>query len=154
MKLVITTQYMENYGSEDEPFWKFKGGEIFVVSNLTKSQSEKIIDQGISTLKSLIEYSNPMTKEYIIEYSVVEDHIKICEEWESPTQLSWTNSRWTASRVTENDGFSMMRSEIAKQIETWDLMMNGGHENYSCSFIMRETNLVVKESDVSLELLN
>ena len=29
MKLYITTQYYENYGSADNPYWKAKGGEDY-----------------------------------------------------------------------------------------------------------------------------
>jgi hypothetical protein len=44
-----------------------------------------------------------------------------------------------------------MRSEIARKIETWDMMMNSQRENYVCTFVMRDGR-IVKESDLSLEI--
>ncbi len=46
MKLVICTQYRENYGTEDRPYWKMKGGNVYVVENLTMSQAQKAIASG------------------------------------------------------------------------------------------------------------
>ena len=136
MKLVIYTQYTENYGDSDQPYWKNKGGSTYVVENLTQPQVTKIKEQGLPTLTALIEYANSFSTESIIGNNVVPDSVSICEEWESPIKLAWVNSRWTASRVTENDEFSFLRKEIARKIETWDMMMNGERENYDCTYVM------------------
>ena len=32
-KLVITTQYMENYGDKNDPYMKFKGGNTYELPN-------------------------------------------------------------------------------------------------------------------------
>ena len=32
-KLVIQTQYLENYGSPENPYMKFKGGSTYVMHN-------------------------------------------------------------------------------------------------------------------------
>ena len=136
MKLVIYTQYTENYGDSDQPYWKNKGGSTYVVENLTQPQVNKVQEHGLPTLTALIEYANKFSTEYIIGHHVVPDSVSICEEWESPIKLAWVNSRWTASRVTENDEFSFLRKEIARKIETWDMMMNGERENYDCTYVM------------------
>jgi len=34
-KLLIVTQVLENYGSEDNPWWKAKGSSEYVVKNFT-----------------------------------------------------------------------------------------------------------------------
>ena len=54
MKLLIYTQVEENYGAHDwsgkgecPQYWKFKGGETFVVRDLTNEQLEKINNVGI-----------------------------------------------------------------------------------------------------------
>ena len=146
MKLVIYTQYAENYGDEDKPYWKMKGGDTYVVENLTQSQVTKIQEQGVPTLKALIEYKNPMSEEYIIGFNVVPDSTSICEEWETPTKLSWLNSRWAALKVEENNELSCWNPKIERRIQTWDLMMQGQRENYNCVFVMRNGS-VVKESD-------
>ena len=42
-KLVIDTQYLENYGSSENPYMKFKGGSTYVEDYCVKSQTGKII---------------------------------------------------------------------------------------------------------------
>ena len=148
MKLVIYTQYTENYGEADAPYWKNKGGSTYVVENLTQPQVTKIKEQGLPTLTALIEYANSFSTESIIGNSVVPDSTSICEEWESPIKLAWTNNRWTASRVTKNDEFGFLRKEIDRKIETWDMMMNGERENYNCTYVLRDGR-IGKGSDVA-----
>jgi hypothetical protein len=53
--------------------------------------------------------------------------------------------------LPENGEYGFMRSEIARQIQSWDLMMQGQRENYTCSYVMRDGR-IVKESDLSLEI--
>ena len=60
--LVIQTQYRENYAAHnegyehgvDEAHWKFKGGSTYFVTDLTESNINSIIDNGIPTLSKLI----------------------------------------------------------------------------------------------------
>jgi hypothetical protein len=147
MKLVIQTQYKENYGTSAEPYWKFKGGSVYVVENLTASQAVRCVEDGIPTLTSLIQYSNPMSEEYIVGYNVVEDNAVVCDEWESPTKLAWVNNRWTATTVTENDEYGYMVSSVARKIETYDMLMGAERENYTCTYVMRNGD-VVKSTDI------
>ena len=64
--LVIQTQYRENYAAHNEdyvhgtsePYWKFKGGSTYFVTDLTSEQINKIAQKGIPTLTKLIYYSN------------------------------------------------------------------------------------------------
>ena len=71
MKVLITTQYRENYGSENEPYWKFKGGsEYFILSvDPLKVAPGLLVEQ----VRSKIEYSNPMSEEYILDWELVSD---------------------------------------------------------------------------------
>ena len=59
MKLVITTQIRENYaahnGFNGEYYWKMKGGNTYVVEDLSSKHVNKIADGGIPTLTKLIE---------------------------------------------------------------------------------------------------
>jgi gamma-glutamyl-gamma-aminobutyrate hydrolase PuuD len=64
MKLVINTQYRENYAAHDEgyehgvseAYWKFKGGTTYVVPRFTDVNN---ITQVMKKLDSLISYGNP-----------------------------------------------------------------------------------------------
>ena len=106
-KLVIQTQFKENYGAHDcdvkgecPQYWKFKGGDTYVVENLTSTQIQKIVDNGIPTLSNLIEYSNDYAKEYILDWSVEEDSKVVCEEWETPIICVWKMDRWISVSYT------------------------------------------------------
>ena len=64
--LVIQTQYRENYAAHnedykhgiDEPYWKFKGGSTYFVTNLTSKQINKIAQKGIPALTKSVSYTH------------------------------------------------------------------------------------------------
>ena len=152
MQVVITTQIRENYGTAEKPYWKFKGGDTYVVSNLSVAQTLKIKESGIPTLKGLIETRNDGFEEYVVDWSILDDEAKVGEAWESLTQLSWVGGRWTAGRVIENDEYGYMRQEIARKVEAWDMLMEGGRENYKCYYILRQDGRAV-DHDGLVQLL-
>jgi hypothetical protein len=71
MKVLITTQYRENYGTEADPYWKFKGGSEYFIEGVDplKVAPGTLVDK----VKSEIEYSNPMSEEYILDWELVAD---------------------------------------------------------------------------------
>lgn len=68
-KLYITTQYTENYGSEEDPYWKSKGSYDYFVPNVTEDRMLEVMDRACK----VIEHSNPFSHETIIGYRVVDD---------------------------------------------------------------------------------
>lgn len=92
MKLVILTQFRENYGAHDwdgkgecPQYWKFKGGDTYIVDvNLQEAQDKSFY----ARVAKCIEHSSNYSEEYIIGETLVDDvdfvesdHV---EEWESP----------------------------------------------------------------------
>jgi len=82
MKILITTQYMENYAAHDwdgigecPQGWKMKGGEDFIISveDFRLVPFSSSLDMLVDSLREKIEYSNNFSKEYIIGYDLVED---------------------------------------------------------------------------------
>ena len=71
MKILITTQYRENYGTAEEPYWKFKGGEDYFIEGVDplKTAPGLLVEQ----VRSEIEYANPMSEEYILDWELVAD---------------------------------------------------------------------------------
>jgi hypothetical protein len=135
MKLVITTQYLENYAADgDAPFWKPKGGEVYVVRNLTWDQIDRIEANGIPTLTSLIEYSNECSREYILNTAIVENDGYECESWESVIELSYdrVERRWVASRTTGRDDCWV--DGIDYKVECWIPRPGGKREDYTCAY--------------------
>jgi len=134
MKLVITTQYLENYSNTDTPYWKAKGGEVYVVRDLTWNQVDRIEAEGIPTLTSLIEYSNEGSREYILNTAIVENDGYECESWESVIELSYdrVERRWVASRTTHRD--ESWVDGIDYKVECWAPNTDGSKKDYTCAY--------------------
>jgi hypothetical protein len=71
MKILITTQYRENYGTPAEPYWKFKGGEDYFILGVdpVKTAPGVLVEQ----VRGQIEYSGEMSEEYILDWELVAD---------------------------------------------------------------------------------
>lgn len=151
MKIVITTQFRENYGDSDKPYWKFKGGDTYVVPNLSVEQTLKVKDNGIPTLKALIETRNEGFEEYVVDWSILDDDAVVCEPWETPFNLFWESGRWVARRTVENGEYGYMRNEVASKTEGYDMLMGGDRENYVATYTMRNGD-VVDSKDVEAYL--
>lgn len=142
MKLVIQTQYRENYGAHDwsgegecPQYWKFKGGSTYVVRDISPAQRERINSSGIPTLTTLIEYRNEASEEYILGYEVVEDDAPEGEPWETATEFQWKLDRWIAVKHTDNRGeYGYMRSEILSKRESWIQLIGGERSDYRCEY--------------------
>lgn len=140
MKLVINTQIRENYGDADQPFWKFKGGETYIVPNLTVEQVLKIKDKGIPTLTALIESNNPMFEEYVQNWAFLDDDAVVCEDWESPYILSWENNTWVCRQVQLNDG--SFRRPVVSKIIRYTMGMAGERLDFECAYEIEDGRVV------------
>lgn len=148
MKIVINTQIRENYGSTDKPYWKFKGGETYIVPNLTVEQALKIKDVGIPTLTKLIESNSEMFEEYVQNWAILDDDFVVVEPWETPFNLYWEQGRWVARRTVMNDQYGYMNAEVASKVEKYDMLMGGDRENFEAVYTMRNGD-VVDSKDVN-----
>lgn len=75
MDILIYTQYQENYGTETAPYWKHKGGRAVRVMGFTHPLNDGIRAAAQAVFESMcprIEYSNPMSEEYIVDWELVE----------------------------------------------------------------------------------
>jgi hypothetical protein len=89
-KLIIETQYMENYDVDEvteEGYWKFKGGNTFIVDNVDVNNIQSVANEIIP----LIEYDNSMSREFVIEWTVVND------DWQS--QYEKDQKEWDAGSM-------------------------------------------------------
>jgi hypothetical protein len=147
-KLVIQTQYKENYAAWDwdgqgecPQGWKFKGGTTYVMPNCAEDID---VDSVVEAISSHITVSNDHTAEYIISADVVDYNKKVCEDWETTTEFTLFSGKpgqVTFMKVTDNRDMGYMRSEILEKIETWTAELSGGYldrENYSAEFLMED----------------
>ena len=142
MKLALWTQTLENYGAHtwdgtgDCPqYWKAKGGETFVVAGLSVADAldaQQIVNQ----IRSLVEQDSEYFREYIIDWSILDDDAQVGEEWESPTFLARKDGEWIAERVTINGEYGYMRPEIHSKIERWTMLAGGARSDYQHAYAM------------------
>ena len=141
MKLVIYTQVEENYGVFDwdgkgscPQYWKPKGGETYVVRNLTERQAERIEKKGIPTLALLLTQSNDGFREYVNGWTLLQDDDYECEDWETPIYLTYNTiaKAWKAVRYQKNDGCFV--KGIVEKIDRWTLAPNGEQTHYMCYY--------------------
>jgi len=92
MKLVILTQFRENYGAHDwdgkgecPQYWKFKGGDTYIVEVSLEEAQDR---QFYKDVYKCIEHSSDYSEEYVIGEELVDDidfkesnHV---EDWDSP----------------------------------------------------------------------
>jgi hypothetical protein len=148
MKIVIQTQYRENYAAHNEDYvpgvsedyWKFKGGDTYIVNDATadQAQSSSFWDE----LEALVTYHNDASEEYILDMQVIddmdfkaEDHF---QEWETPTYITQAEYGFIATKKTLNGEFGYMRPEIESRFETWTMLPRQERKFYSSSFTMKD----------------
>ena len=138
MKLVIYTQVRENYGDETNPRWKYKGGETYVVRDISEAQRERIQRQGIPTLSALIEYSNPASEEYVRDYDIVADNVRECDPWESVIECTYSEGAWHASVETLNNEYGYLRSDIGRKLAVYTMLPRGERGDYTVEYYDRQ----------------
>ena len=92
MKLVIHTQFRENYGAHDwdgnssecPQYWKFKGGDTYIIDvTLQEAQDRAFYD----AVYQCIEHSSDYSEEYVLGETLVDDldfvESEHVEEWYS-----------------------------------------------------------------------
>jgi len=135
MKLVIYTQCKENYGTADKPYWKFKGGDTYIVPNLTADHAVKIGKTGIPTLISLIESRNPMFEEYVQNWAMLDDDVATHEDWEAPYVLSYTKGKWVCTQVQKGNDWGFHES-IVSCTKTYTMAAGGDKQDYDAVYTL------------------
>ncbi len=154
MKLVIQTQYRENYaypewdGKGEVPQgWKFKGGSTYVVPNFSDYNK---VSEVMKELDSLITFGNDACEEYILDWSIQEDNAKVCEDWETVTKIfiddpkpGVVNPHVTALKVSNNRGeYGWMRKEILEHVEAWTMLPESERSDYKGTYLMNDGDIV------------
>jgi hypothetical protein len=144
MKAVIYTQVRENYGAHDwdgkgecPQYWKFKGGNTFVVHGVTIEQNMSA--EWWSQLQNAVESRSEMFEEYITSDDVVDDidfdESKYVEEWDAPINLVFAGGRFLATRFTKVDPWK--DSSVVGKWEQW-VQVNGDREDYKLLYEMKD----------------
>jgi hypothetical protein len=158
--IFITTQYMENYGTNEVPYMKFKGGSNYQVGPLSPDATENEVATMLAQVRpiittSLIE-SGGGCEEYILESKVIEgsDWSGLIEDWDTVTELHYLRGEWTAMKVTDNRGDAMwMRREILEKTESWTCGPHQERKDYKVEFLMENGDFLESQAELS-EWLN
>ncbi len=152
MKIIIKTQYRENYGAHDwdgagscPQYWKNKGGYTYVVEGVSVEKAQELTLEDVKEISSLITYNSNFSEEYIIMHSIQDNDSIVCEDWETPVFMSKENNVWIARSVTKNDEYGYMNQKISEKHESYNMLISGGRENYSASFLLKNGALVSSE---------
>ena len=147
-KLVIQTQYKENYGwSEGTDHWKFKGGTTYVLPNCGDAD----VDEVLSVITPYIAYHNDASAEYILSAEVVPFNKKVVEDWETTTEFTLLGDEPAFMKVTDNREDGWMRREILEKIETWTgcLESDSGRKDYNVEFLMEDGDFCHSNKELS-----
>ena len=108
MKLVIHTQFRENYGAhtwdgkgECPQYWKFKGGDTFVMA----IEDPNNRPNNIHEIEDLISYKDDGSEEYVLDWSFEDDDATVCEEWETPWNIYKEEDGYYASRFVKAEDY-------------------------------------------------
>ena len=136
MKLLIQTQFKENYGAhtwdgkgECPQYWKFKGGDTFVVPGVN---SKDLLPQ----LTKLIEYKDEGSEEYIIFAEVVADEATECESWETPWTVHVEDMGFYASRYVKAEDY--WQPGYAGKATSYKMKPGGERESFQEAYIKLE----------------
>ena len=150
--LIIQTQYKENYAAHnenyehgvDEPHWKFKGGTTYYVSDLSERALNYIAHNGIPSLTALIEFSNAASKEYILNWEIVDDGpYNHCEKWETPVEFYYhrdediAKCEWRCRTFKTNEPeYTRWDERIRARAEQWTPGLSGNRVDgsYKCQY--------------------
>ena len=139
MILAIQTQYRENYGDEENPHWKSKGGSTYLVTDLSDSE---IADVDLMEIRNLIDYANPMSEEWVIGVSIeADDYTSDYEKWQKEDECA-TSIYYDTRIVRREDGTYVATDQFkgsgGSYVKTWNMAPAGEKENYSYTETLAE----------------
>jgi hypothetical protein len=150
-KLVIQTQYRENYAAQNEDYvhgvdntyWKNKGGSTYVLPHYTGNGE-------LGALTKLIVYGNPASEEFIIDCRIEEENTaKVCESWETFTEIfENTPGVFNALKITDNREDGYMRSEILEMTEGWTMLPNSERSGYRVQYLTHDGDIQESQSEL------
>lgn len=151
MKIVIQTQFRENYGAhtwdgkgECPQYWKSKGGETYVLRDLAVKDALKSAAI-VEKIRSLIEHRSEGSEEYIIDWRLADDcESDGCEAWETPWVISpQDEGDYIAFREVRNDDeYGYMRQDILKKVEKYRMVQSGNREDYNVQYFLRDGGIM------------
>jgi hypothetical protein len=125
VKLVLNTQYMENYGER----WKAKGGSTYVVTDKSLLSSPEALEE----IRGHIGHSDDHSSEVVREEYIVSRDATVCESWETLNEIYRAeDGTYRVKSVTPNNDYGSMRHQIA--FKTVDKPLGDERGDYSIEY--------------------
>jgi|TARA_R100000081_G_C4780873_1_gene151440 hypothetical protein len=149
-KLVIETQYMENYGDAQSPYMKFKGGSTYVMFNcgdeLTENEIATIIARVRPYITTTLADSNGGCEEYITSHGIIDHKDAHCADFETAIQFSFDGADVNFIKRLDNQSEAgYLRKSIIERTETW----TNNRENYKVEFLMEDGEFCKSNAEVN-----
>lgn len=151
MKLIVTTDYRENYSDDiNNPYWKEKFGSTYVFNNIQLGEACKPVD--IEEMVAMCEINNPMAVETVSHWYVACDHEKLeLENYELPGVIYYekVDGTWTGYKVNDTRiADTWLREGIVVMEEFWK-EVDGKREHYRQQFTMNDGSVLHSQEELS-----
>ena len=155
-KLVLNTQYMENYSAHDwdgkgicPQHWKPKGGSTYVVTDESLLSSPESLEE----IRGMIEHSDEYSSVFVRGESTVSADATVCEDWETLNEIYRAeDGTYRVKSVTDNRDFNgSMRHQIA--FKTADRPLSGDGD-FSVEYELINGRVAHSDEQLRVELTN
>jgi len=155
VKLVLNTQYMENYSAHDwdgkgecPQHWKPKGGSTYVVTDESLLSSPESLEE----IRGMIEHSDEYSSVVVRGESTVSADTTVCEDWETLNEIYRAeDGTYRVKSVTDNRDHGSMRHQIA--FKTADRPLSGDGD-FSVEYELINGRVAHSDEQLRVELTN
>jgi hypothetical protein len=156
VKLVLNTQYMENYGAhswdgegECPQHWKPKGGSTYVVTDKSLLSSPEAIEE----IRFHISHSDEYSSVIVRGEELVSADATVCEDWETLNEVYRAeDGTYRVKSVTDNRDHGSMRHQIA--FKTVDKPLAGERGDFSVEYELTNGRTAHSDEQLRVELTN
>jgi hypothetical protein len=118
MNLVITTLFIDKYNGQT------KESVSYVYEDIDSSDLGVL--QIIGQVKPLIEHSNELTQEEIVDWNLHEEDEKLWDDWEAPSVMTKEGDNWIATKTGIGD---------LRLVEWYTMLPDGGRGNFDHKYV-------------------
>lgn len=153
--ILITTQYMENYGSSETPYMKFKGGSTYLIPGVDADATDNDVATLVAQVRPFVTTTLLETdggcEEFVIDSKLTSNWRNCVDEYDAAnyTSLLKVDGKWTAMKVTDNREFLGMKMQILEKTETWTCGSSQSREDYKASFLMDDGDICESNAELT-----
>lgn len=137
MKLVFSTQYLENYNvsGEGPDYWKPKGGDYYVMDvSVSDVMGEKLFDL-VKTIIPFITWTNEGSISDVVSWNLYDDseNWRVWPDWDSPYWLYTEDARLFFYKKNK-----INRNNIDYSYESWEGLPEGDRKNFNSVYLLKD----------------